>query len=204
MNEDYVWDKSGEPDPDIEQLERALGRLRYKRPEQPLPLPIIRRSSVRSRFWSSLAVAAAICILLLAGGLWLAVRRPATTVGTSPVAAGETPEAQSTPLLSGPAPQTGPINPTATNKPKADERQLPFEVNHSKPSNTIRRTADYRQNLTMLNAANRLIRRRRELQVRRDGEIAKEQLINALLITSDKLNTVKKRIQGDQARGPIS
>ena len=30
MNEDYLWDKSGEPDPQIQQLEEILGTL-YKR-----------------------------------------------------------------------------------------------------------------------------------------------------------------------------
>ena len=30
MNEDYLWDKSGEPDPQIQQLEEILGTLRYR------------------------------------------------------------------------------------------------------------------------------------------------------------------------------
>ena len=36
MKEDYLWDKTGEPDPEIQQLEQALGTLRY----QPRPLDI--------------------------------------------------------------------------------------------------------------------------------------------------------------------
>jgi hypothetical protein len=35
MKEDYLWDKTGEPDPEIQQLEEILGTLRY----QPLQLP---------------------------------------------------------------------------------------------------------------------------------------------------------------------
>src|SRR5205085_6486968 len=30
MNEDYLWDKSGEPDPEIQQLEEILKPLRYE------------------------------------------------------------------------------------------------------------------------------------------------------------------------------
>ena len=33
---DYLWDKTGEPDPEIQQLEEILGTLRY----QPRPLEI--------------------------------------------------------------------------------------------------------------------------------------------------------------------
>ena len=36
MNEEYLWDKSGEPDPDIQQLEQILGTLRY----EPKPLDL--------------------------------------------------------------------------------------------------------------------------------------------------------------------
>jgi hypothetical protein len=30
MNEEYLWDKSGEPDPEIQELEETLGSLRYQ------------------------------------------------------------------------------------------------------------------------------------------------------------------------------
>ncbi|MBK7994080.1 MAG: hypothetical protein IPK14_11850 [Blastocatellia bacterium] len=35
---DYLWDKSGKPDPEIEELEKALGSLKYK--EQPFNYPV--------------------------------------------------------------------------------------------------------------------------------------------------------------------
>ena len=34
MNDDYLWDRTGEPDPEIQELEEVLGTLRY----QPQPL----------------------------------------------------------------------------------------------------------------------------------------------------------------------
>ena len=30
MNDDYLWDRSGPPDPDVERLEQALAPLRYR------------------------------------------------------------------------------------------------------------------------------------------------------------------------------
>jgi hypothetical protein len=63
MNEDYLWDKSGEPDPQIQELEQVLGTLRY----QPKPL----RLAPRHNYLALLAVAAAVAVALLAGGLWL-------------------------------------------------------------------------------------------------------------------------------------
>jgi len=30
MNEEYLWDKSGEPDPEVQELEQILGALRYQ------------------------------------------------------------------------------------------------------------------------------------------------------------------------------
>jgi hypothetical protein len=67
MNEDYLWDKSGEPDPQIQELEQILAPLRYQ--PKPLALPVTRR-----RNYFPLAIAATLLIALLAGGLWLRSR----------------------------------------------------------------------------------------------------------------------------------
>lgn len=32
---DYLWDRTGDPDPDVARLERSLGALRYRAPERP-------------------------------------------------------------------------------------------------------------------------------------------------------------------------
>ena len=63
MNEDYLWDKSGEPDPEIQQLEEILGTLRY----QPKPL----RLAPRRNYLALLAIAATVLIAISAGGVWL-------------------------------------------------------------------------------------------------------------------------------------
>jgi hypothetical protein len=66
-HESYLWDRSGEPDREVEHLERLLGSFRYSKRAPPSSPP--RR---RSRWWPALALAAA--ALLVAAGLWLAAR----------------------------------------------------------------------------------------------------------------------------------
>ena len=77
MNEDYLWDKSGETDPEIAELERKLGRLRFKTSAHPLVLPSnspALRPWYKRNFSPVLAIAATLVILLLAGGIWLGWR----------------------------------------------------------------------------------------------------------------------------------
>lgn len=82
MSDDYLWDGSGEPDPELRRLELLLGRLRHN---QAVPeLPEHKASAVEvSRFrllWPGFASAAG--ILLVIAGFWFAARwsRPALQV----------------------------------------------------------------------------------------------------------------------------
>ena len=60
MRDDYLWDGSGEPDPEVERLERLLSGFRLRRTAPEL------RPRPRTR-WSAVAAAAA----LVAAGAWL-------------------------------------------------------------------------------------------------------------------------------------
>jgi hypothetical protein len=67
MNDDYLWDRSGEPDPEVERLERVLGKYRY----QAKPLSALHsRLSERRGGWIRLAAVAAAILIVLAG-LWI-------------------------------------------------------------------------------------------------------------------------------------
>jgi hypothetical protein len=68
MREDYLWDGSGEPDPDVERLERLLGEFRSTRPAP--DLPAANRWSHTRRIWSAVAAGLAIAV----AGAWLASR----------------------------------------------------------------------------------------------------------------------------------
>ena len=71
MNEDYLWDRSGPPDPEIERLERTLAPLRYRhRPE------LMNQAPGRSRVWWA---AAAAVVLTAAGISRFAVPQPQPT-----------------------------------------------------------------------------------------------------------------------------
>lgn len=61
MNDDYLWDRSGTPDPEVQRLEELLGRYKHEAPLKVAPH--------RPRRWLSLAAAAALIILVAAGTL---------------------------------------------------------------------------------------------------------------------------------------
>lgn len=202
MKEDYLWDKSGEPDAEIAELEQTLGRLRYKRPVEPLSLPTTSRAWFRPLFSPALAIAAMLVILLLAGGLWLGLRRANNAGGINSASVNKAPEvSQPAPAVSGPPPHTGPVNPDGGNMARKDEQQL---VNPLSPSRRIVRhtTSERQQTIAQAQTVNNATRAQREEIAR--GQEAKAQLIKALLITSDKLNAVQKKIEGNQERNPIS
>ena len=72
MNEDYLWDKSGPPDPEIQKLEEILGTLRYQ--PKPFEIPLNVPAPQRRNYVPLVAIAAMLLMTLLAGGIWLRVR----------------------------------------------------------------------------------------------------------------------------------
>jgi hypothetical protein len=77
MNDDYLWDRSGEPDPEVERLERVLVKYRYQ--SKPLGLAATYQATGRRAPWIGFAAAAA-AILIVCGGLWFfEVHRRAST-----------------------------------------------------------------------------------------------------------------------------
>jgi hypothetical protein len=153
MNDDYLWDKSGEPDPQIQQLEEILGTLRY----QPKPLNLPRRRN----YLALLAIAATVVLALLAGGLWMEIQRQDASI---PGVAFVEPQPSIQPL-----PRNEP-SPGKTNPPS--DRFLitsPLAPAKRKP---------------------RLVRPDRQ-----EALAAKQQLMFALRLASEKLNTVSRRTQ---------
>jgi hypothetical protein len=160
MNDDYLWDKTGQPDPEIQQLEEILGTLRY------LPKPLViaddMRVPGRRNYVPLLAIAASILLAIVAGGIWLRVRSH-----------NEVPPQQA--KMETPAPKL----PEAPKPPQ--NRSV---VNPS------------------LQATNRIHRRRSAPSVvnREEAMVAKEQLMLALRITSEKLSLVHRKTQPNQIK----
>jgi hypothetical protein len=68
MNDKYLWDRTGEPDAEVQQLEDLLGSLRYQ--PRPLEIPATMKTR-RRRTFIPLAIAAAIALLMIGAGLWV-------------------------------------------------------------------------------------------------------------------------------------
>jgi len=144
MNDDYLWDKTGEPDPEIQQLEEILGTLRY----QPKPLVLPRRKN----YLPLLAIAASILLAIVAGAIWLRVRSH-----------DEVPPQQA--QVETPKPIETPQNRSASDPPVIVHNRI-----HRKKS--------------AASVANR-----------EEALMAKEQLMLALRITSEKLRLVHTKTQ---------
>ena len=68
MRDDYLWDGSGEPDPEIQKLESALGGFRHNRPAPAFPAMArpereARRPWFLMSLWPRLAAAAAVVVI---------------------------------------------------------------------------------------------------------------------------------------------
>jgi hypothetical protein len=166
MNDDYLWDKTGEPDPQIKQLEEILGTLRYqpKPLEIPKDLPLQRK---RNYFpWA--AIAATLLLALLAGSIWLSKR----STREAPVhqADVKTPAA----VEEKKAPESEPPQPKlAENNQSSGKNQLAVNIKHPR-----------RYEAPALSK-----------QEREEALMAKEQVMLALRVTTEKLSLVHKKTQ---------
>ena len=158
MNDDYLWDKTGQPDPQIQQLEEILGTLRYR--PKPLVLPDDVRVRQRRNYLPLVAIAASVLLAILAGAIWLRVRSrndaPAYQAIVEPV----TPQPDEAPKP--------PVNKSAVNQPLLATHRI-----HAKRS-----------------ASRALPKRERE-----EALVAKEQLMLALRVTTQKLHLVHTKTQ---------
>jgi hypothetical protein len=66
---DYLWDKSGEPDPDVEQIERALGRFAQTTPPPALDLWRLPAARTGAKYSRGVLVIAATLALAVAGAV---------------------------------------------------------------------------------------------------------------------------------------
>lgn len=195
MKDDYLWDRTGEPDPDVQSLESILGNLRHKgkAPEMPAPKDLCTMSASRPKifFKPLLAAAAVLLMMLTALSLWLVINRARGQQSAQPQTAreGAPPAPKQSFVPESPGPQKEVVTPeqdgvkqlTASDNPVQRQRR-------SKLSQRENRSAREREN--------------REESV--EGRIAKERLIKALQITSSTLNFAQKKTRVEKELDPPS
>lgn len=169
MNDNYLWDRTGKPDAEVQELEELLGTLRY----QPRPLEIPATIKVRSnRMFLPLAIAAAIALVMIGAGLW--IRFANSSAHTMIQAAGGSP---SVPVTNQTPP---PESATATSTP---------------PSEVITPRRDSARKTALARNVRQPIRVTAPALT--EQELAeKEQVLVALRLLSAKLNLVQRKSQG--------
>ena len=177
MNDNYLWDRSGEPDLEVQKLEEILGTLRYQ--PRPLEIPNDVRLRTSRPFFTKLAIAAAIGLVAVALGLWVNFNRHRAVPSDEAKR-----DSQIDQTRSAPAPQIAPNN----NAP-----QLAV-VKNPTPTNIQKRHREPARNLVAQNKAPSTAIRQSTLTPQELAE--KEQVLLALRLVSVKLNLAQRKAQG--------
>lgn len=180
MNDDYLWDRTGEPDPEIQELEEILGTLRHQ--PEPLAIPAQLQLVQKQSHVGRLAIAAAITIMIFGVGWWvlLTSRRNADSASVPP-----TPTAT----------DRAPGSPVEAVKETAQAIKPPTNDNGAQPGGQRTRQTMLARNV--LRPRRRVVRASEAIaRERREAEAAKEQLFLALRVASAKLSLAQKRTQG--------
>ena len=166
MNDNYLWDRTGEADAEVQRLEELLGTLRY----QAKPLQIsssITIGAKRSYGW--LAIAAAVAVMVIAAGIWLRVR---TLKSTPPTEASRD--------------QRG----APPNAPSSEPERVAVNKEPASP-NIVRQPQRIAGNTIHKPRV-----RREEPRLTTQELAQKEQLLTALRLVSAKLNLAQRKSQG--------
>jgi len=154
MKDDYLWDKTGQPDLEIQELEEILGKLRYQ--PRPLDLPVSRQRS----YFPLLAIAASVLLALLAAGVWLRVRNQ-----------------------SAPQPHEAKVIPA------------PSPVEEKKPEQITSKVVPQEVVAVNHRHRHRPVPAALSKQEREEALLAKQQLMMALRLTTEKLSLVHRKTQ---------
>ena len=181
MDNNYLWDRSGKPDPEVQELEELLGTLRYQ--PQPLEIPANFQVSRRRSFYPPLAIAATLLLFAVAIGIWLNLgRRPGNVAATAPP-----PSEQKT---------VENIKATTASNPDDTTRE-----DSTKPVPTPQqRRAPAR---TLIAGDRSRTRTIRPAALTTEEQEQKEQVLLALRMVSAKLNVAQRKTQGAPILNPI-
>jgi hypothetical protein len=168
MKDDYLWDRRGQPDQEIQQLEEILSELRY----QPRQLEIPAELKIGgNRFYSSrYAIAAAVAMIVFGVGAWMAIQKQSTQVVV-------------TPEKSNPAP----VMTVTPESPKQTVAVVPIEEKRVTTPRTVRVKPRRSRTTTTPQLSS---------EEMAEAVAAKDRLMMALRLASSKLNYAQKKTQG--------
>lgn len=180
MNENYLWDKTGEPDAEIQRLEEVLGTLRYQ--PRPLELPASAGPTALRRSLPSLAIAAAITLMVLAAGLWIALHRERFA---APMQVSRPEPRSNDNRQFSSAPDQAPKPEQTNNRERLARNQTPrHRPQHNLLVKAVRPRSKDKSPATTLKPFER-----------DEAMAAKDQLMLALRVASAKLNLAQRRTQ---------
>lgn len=170
MEDNYLWDRSGEPDPAIQELEAILGTLRYQ--PRPLEIPHDNQTARRRNYYPAMAIAAAIALFAILLGLWFSFNRRQVPVF----------QATGDKQIVAPKPQ---------DKPNTASQALV-----ESPPKAIQKRSEAPRNVLAVykNRPSRTVIRQPQLTTEELAE--KEQVLVALRLVSAKLNLAQRKAQG--------
>lgn len=179
MNDNYLWDRTGEPDPEIQKLEELLGELRYQ--PQPLHIPANITVGRKRSFFVPMTIAAAIIMVAILSALWFQFSRKPNA-----------PALQSK--------QDAPVTPINVRQPESSPEQKTAAVEDEPKEPKPRRQL----NKNLMAISKRPVIRRETFQQPTPQEQAeKEQVLVALRLVSAKLNLAQRKTQGLPPAGTI-
>lgn len=190
---DYLWDKTGEADPEVEQLENLLGAFGHR--PRPLELPPAAASRPRRFDAARLAAAAALLLAVLAGAL-VTLRHART--GEAPVVDNGAPR-ETTPTRVVAPPEES----LTTPPPGPDERFAGGDAPVRHERRATEAAAGFKRRRGLVSTAKAGAESRVEVGGGAERVQAKEQLVYALRLTSARLEEVRRKVQGDaESRTP--
>ena len=180
MNDNYLWDRSGEPDAETQELEEILGTLKYR--PQPLRIPHNLRVAQRRSFFPAMAIAAALALFAIALGLWFSFNRR-----------------HATPLVEARHDSNIAREASVPQQPKAEPdtqtSQAPF-AKTSKSTNSQRRHRESSRDLVAGNKTRGPSIEARQPKLTPEELAEKQHVLVALRLVSAKLNLAQRKTQG--------
>ena len=184
MKEDYLWDRSGEPDAELQKLEEILGTLKYQ--PRPLRIPDDLQIGGQRRYFQPFAIAAAIALFAVVMGLWIFFNR--TNSAPPQTAEQKSPEVQK-------GVEAGPAN-------NSGDKKGTEEVVSDRPENK-RKPRPANRNLVVRHRVPSIRKDTSQPELTAEELAEKQQLLTALRLVSAKLNVAQRRTQGSPQSNTI-